>query len=614
MLHAGSGQILWPCGFIAQFRSTGILGKKGKTWLIGLFAGAALYTLAGFLIAPRAIKSWIESTNLSGPGCRLDVQAVYVNPFTMFVSFTNATLLDQENKWRVSAAGAETKAWTIGSMRGGVPGRNVAIRNLVVTNTQTGEPFLSVPGAVARRVEIGAGGSFISAGHVRLGQPDAAITRDETGIRVGPAWLSAPGNDGVRACISLDGLEAVDGSLRLTDEAVTPTVQLELRDVQLGARRRAGVATPMADIDVEARVGADGTLGIRAQLRHPGGRHPEFVSVAARNVDLQLLSPYVRDILGRNVVAGFGDATLRHERDDATLRFENHFSVTGLRFGDAAGAAAGEAPPRELALALVTNAANRGELSVQGAISESRMQTVVGVLADSLAAHFDDLAARPFGVLAEIAGAPDAALDRIEFVPGSAGMAATGTETLTLLANALLQRPRLDLRVRPAYDLAADRNAIAAQQVGLHIALATSAGPRQGADAAGPDLGDPRVRDILDEFAGARLSAAQRRTIAGNASDETSRYRDTYLALVANERVSETVLRRLARFRARSVIDALERQGIDRIRMRIAESVDVTAKDTGTVSLELEMTARLASDGTDTRSGEPGSAVAQQLR
>ncbi len=130
----------------------------------------------------------------------------------------------------------------------------------------------------------------------------------------------------------------------------------------------------------------------------------------------------------------------------------------------------------------------------------------------------------------------------------------------------------------------------------LHIALATSASRREAGDSAGPDFDDPRVRDILDEFAAARLSQAQRHAVTHDSGDATDRYRDVYLALVANERVSETVLRRLARFRARSVIDALERDGIDRSRFRITDSLDTTASEEETVSLKLELDVRRAND------------------
>jgi hypothetical protein len=574
--------------------------------LIGFVAGAAAYALAGFLIAPLAIRLWIESPNVSGPGCRLSVQDVYVNPFTMFLSLKDATLFEQESKLLVSVTAAEARIWSVDTLRAGTPGRDVDLRNLVVTHTQSGDPVLAAPRALLGNVTIGSGDTFIDAAHAQLERPNAAVTRDVDGIHHHPAWLAMPGDSRAGACISLDNLRATGGTLEIEDGSVTPGVQLVLQDIEAGALRKRLGDTEMLDIDVKARIGARGTISIEAQLRHPTGRHPHLFSMAARHVDLQPLSPYARRFFGRDVVAGIGNATLQQERHDAALRFDNHVSFDRLRLEDPPENATDDTLMLELALALAADAAGQSAFSFQGSVGDSPAQSVVSVFTDSLAAHFDTLAARPFGVLAEVAGEPGAVLDEVVFLPGSAEMAPAAMGTLALLGNALAMRPQLDLRVRPAYDVTTDRDAIAAQQVRLHIALATSAGAVDRGDATGPDFGDPRVRDILDEFAGARLSEARRRSISRGAGDETTRYRDIYLALVANERVSETVLRRLARFRARSLVDAFEREGIDRNRFSVGDAIDVTATDAGTVSVKLDVKARPALRSPDVRNDKPG--------
>lgn len=594
MLHATPGQILWSCGRGAHFRSTGIFGKTGKSWLIGLLAGAAVYAFAGFLVAPRVIQLWIENPNLSGPGCRLSVQEVYVNPFTMFLSLSDATLFEQESKSLISATVAETRIWSIDRLRTGTPGRDVTIRNLVVTNTDNGERLLAVPDAFLGDLEIGARSGLIHTAHARLERPDAAITRDVGGIRHYPAWLAVPGNGRAGACISLDGLRATGGTLKIRDNTVTPAVQLVLQHIEAGALRQPGGDAEVMEVAVEARLGARGTISIEAQLRHPAGRHPDLFSMTARNVDLQALSPYARRIFGRDVVAGLGNATLLQQRHNATLRFDNHLGFDQLTLNDDADGATDDTLVPDLALALATDTTGHSAFSIQGSLGDSPERSVVSVFTDSLAARFDTLAARPFRVLAEVAGKPDAVLDEIAFLPGSAEMAPAATDTLALLVNALRRRPRLGIDVWPAYDLVADRDAIAAQQVKLHIALATSATARDRGNAAAPDFSDARVRDVLDEFAAARLTETQRQSISRSARDDSTRYRDIYFALVANERVSETVLRRLARFRARSVIDTLDRQGIDRNRFRIADTLDATATGAALVSVKLDVKARPA--------------------
>ena len=560
--------------------------------MIGLLAGAALYSLAGFLIAPRAIKLWIESPYVSGPTCRLRVREVYVNPFTMFVSLQNVTLFDQENKLFVSAMGAETDIWTVGMLRAERPGRDVAIRELVVTDASGDETILTAPGAFARNVRVGAGGVLVDAAYVHLEQPDATIARDAAGIRHRPAWLSLPGDDRTGACISLDAFEASRGRLRLTDDGVSPSVQLELRDVVAEAHHKPGRGGPSVEINVEGRSGTAGTISLAMELRRPTGRHPDVFSMNARNVDLHPFSPYFRRGFGRDIVAGFGDAALRHERDGEALRFDNRLVVDGLKLSAPQQDASDEALLLDLAIALATGTSDRSEILIQGSTGDSPTHSVPGVFADSLRAHLESLAASPFGVLAELVGEPDVLLDEIAFLPGSAEMASAAKGAVALLANGLRRRPRLGIGIRPGYDPAADRDAIAAQQVRLHIALATSENARETRDSAAPDFDNPRVRDVLEEFANLRLPEDQRLAIERDVHDEASMYRDFYRALIANERVSETVLRRLARFRARSVIDALARDGVDRNRMRMTDALDKITTDAETVSLKVEAEAR----------------------
>jgi hypothetical protein len=62
-----------------------------------------------------------------------------------------------------------------------------------------------------------------------------------------------------------------------------------------------------------------------------------------------------------------------------------------------------------------------------------------------------------------------------------------------------------------------------------------------------------------------------------------------YDALVANENVSETVLRRLARFRARSIAGALADKGIGSERLLLADEIDAMVLDPDEILVHLEV-------------------------
>jgi hypothetical protein len=123
----------------------------------------------------------------------------------------------------------------------------------------------------------------------------------------------------------------------------------------------------------------------------------------------------------------------------------------------------------------------------------------------------------------------------------------------------------------------------------LHIKLATSAGASGLFTQTPLDFEDPKVRLVLDEFAGARLPESRRLAISSRLEgNEVAYYDALYDALVANEDVSETVLRRLARFRARSIVGALADNGVGKTRLLLADAIETTSSDANAIVVRLE--------------------------
>jgi hypothetical protein len=196
----------------------------------------------------------------------------------------------------------------------------------------------------------------------------------------------------------------------------------------------------------------------------------------------------------------------------------------------------------------------------------------------------------PIEALAALVGHGGEDLASLAFSPGTAEMTSGSEKKIALLAQALRMRPRLNVRARPAYEPFADRDAIAARQVQLHIALATSAAPRDLPSNVLPDFDDPKVRMVLDEFASARLTEPQRPELPSETADRNGDfYRAVYRALVINEPVSDAALRRLARFRARSIINALGENDIESQRLLIADTIDTVPKDIDSIPVQLEV-------------------------
>jgi hypothetical protein len=217
-------------------------------------------------------------------------------------------------------------------------------------------------------------------------------------------------------------------------------------------------------------------------------------------------------------------------------------------------------------------------------------------MADALRSRISSIAAAPFEVLGELVGREAVSLASVAFEPGAATPAAPDLDSLGALAAALLERPALGVTVTRGFAAHVDRDALAAQQIQLHVTLAT-AGP--SLRALPIDFASPRAQDVLDEFGGERLGAARLAAIAArfpfDPSDEPAAprrvayYQALFDALAANEPIDEAALLRLGRYRAQSVANRLAELGVAPSRVSTVGGSLATSADLEVVRVPLEI-------------------------
>ena len=570
----------------ATGRSAELRKKHLKIVTIVLLAGAAAYALGGFLLAPRIVKYWIEHSVTTEPGKRLGVEGVYVNPFTLFISLTNVTLIDEKNKPMISLGRVEHRSHLIEKLRMSRPGYDVEIRDLQANDPSTGEAVLTIPNLSATGLIVNGAQGTVALDTARVENPELNILRDSAGEMRLPAWLGLPQEGSPPAAVRFDTLEVTGGKLRFNDHTLLPALRLDAGGIVGTITRRRLAGAESTAVDLEGRFGESGSGEVVAAWQAPLRQTPTTVKLTLRQVELATVSPYFAQIAGRGITAGSGDITFNYERHDTSVQMENRLVIDRLRFSDRSRTDTDIELPLELAVALITDRRDHIDISIPA--SQNDVYPAGGIV-DSLTDYIIDLATTPFDVLAGLVGREDVDLGILVFPSGSAEITPAAAEKIALLSRALDQRPLLALRAYPAFDPAADRDAIASQQVQLHIKLATSASPSGLSTQTSLDFEDPKVRVILDEFAGARLPESRQRAISSQfEGKDIAYYRAVHDALVANEDVSETVLRRLARFRARSVIGALVENGVDEKRLLLADAIEKTRSDSSAIVLRLE--------------------------
>lgn len=380
---------------------------------------------------------------------------------------------------------------------------------------------------------------------------------------------------------AVERIELRGGMLRVVDERLSPATAFELTGVD-GVLSRAGSdAAVTAEVAADVAGGGSASLALRA---HGAGLRDFDLELA--DVPAEMLAAYAERLAGRAIGGGVVGANVEYRLSDGRLEGVASVRSRGLELRPADGGPPGGDPVR-LGLALLEDA--DGEAAASVPLSAHAETHLPEVLAAALIARLDAAAERPFDALADAVGADGAALDAVPFPAGAAAPTGQASETIATLADAMLARPSIGLRVQGTAERGADRDELAAEQIELHVTLAT-AGPDVVARARPRpvDFDSPRHRDVLDEFAGERLGAELRETIASYFTRdadgrvvETERsdyYRTLFDALVEHETIPDQALERLARYRAISIADGLESLGVAAARIDIAAPLVVDAR------------------------------------
>lgn len=549
-------------------------------------AAVALYALAGFFLAPRLVEQKLEATVEQQSALTLVIGAAKVNPFTLTLSLDDVTLFRRQSTSEVSIDGVDARIRAASLIERSLILRDVVIHGLEVADIRSQEAFLTVPGMTTAALAIGSPPDAISAGTARLESPWLRLQRGADGtLNLRHELTSLLPH---QAAAGGARFEISGGSVEFTDGSVPTPVRLSIEDID-GTIVRRGIGQETATaISVTGRVSDAGGVEIAAEWLPARPHEATRIELGLHDVEIAALSPYIAEAIGRRILAGRMDLTMQLVLDEAELDLTNLLVIRDLQLGGRVGSPAAPDLPVELAAALLED--RDGTIAVRVPVARRLLdagETPARVFAHALTDYIAAVAATPFERLAELAGRPDLDFARFGFPPGTADITDDSRAKLTALDRALELRPELGLTVYPGFDPATDRHALGTQQIRLHINLATATGAAMS-DRAGAkpvDFDDPKVRSVLDEFAATRLPQGQQAAIAERfPGRDAAFYRAVFRALVDNEEVARPALERLARYRARSIVEELVSAGNESSRIRLAETIDSTG---GVVRLEV---------------------------
>jgi len=447
--------------------------------------------------------------------------------------------------------------------------------------------------AKAQAMELAIQGAPFSAsvGVLELSQPHLRLARDADGTLRSSQWLKPLFDVLARLQPAIPRIEIQDGLLDLADQSLEPLYKLKTDSIKGSITRQDG--STMVSMAGRVMGGSESLLKVNwlPSDSTAGGQ----LDINIGNLDAMVLSPYLEAVTGRGIASGQLDLHFAYKLADQQFELKNEISALGFQLGEVpANQVKPGTPvqlPLDLAVALVRDGNDRINISIPVPAGQvnGRMHPG-GLISEGFVNLVQDLTRTPFNTLGKLNGVSPPHLERIIFMPGDTALPMAAKRKLGILASALRQRPGLGLKLNGRFDTVIDKQALARKQVGLHIALASSAGPPGRETPNSIDFDDSKVISVLDEFAGKRLSAAELETLRANHPQrETAFYTAVFEALVNNEAVSRTKLKALARYRTQSIVNQLKAAGVDPQRLQIGKEIETARVRARVVLVTLEI-------------------------
>ena len=425
----------------------------------------------------------------------------------------------------------------------------------------------------------------ISGAEASAGASDAAASAP-----VAAASAPAPAASAALPIVAaVGGISLVNGRVDYTDHFVRPNYSAALTELNGSLGAFSSATRDMAALQLHGRAAGTAILDISGQV-NPLAR-PLALDIEAKATDLELapLSPYAGKYAGYAIERGKLSMDVAYKiAADGRLEAKNQVILNQLTFGDPIASPTATKLPVRLAVALLKdrNGVIDINLPISGSVNDPQF-SVGGIVVKLIVNLLVKAVTSPFSLLtggAGSGGGPD--MSAIEFRPGTAFVTDASVAALAKVAEALTDRPALQMTITGSADPQAERadwqrEAIEAQLRTMARNDALRAGTPASAAASlsttAPVALPPPTRSALLKtlYKQTRLPDKPR-NLVGMAKDLPDA--DMEDLLRKNVAVSDEAMRQQALARAIAVRDALIAKGITSDRLFLAAPDLHTAK------------------------------------
>lgn len=372
------------------------------------------------------------------------------------------------------------------------------------------------------------------------------------GASAGPAWPID---------LTVESTRLSNARIDFTDRYIRPNYSAQLTELngEIGTLR--SDRPEQAALQLRGRVAGTGLLEITGQL-NPVASPPQLdLKARASDIELPPLSPYAGKYAGYAIERGKLSVNVAYRIDpDGTLQASNQLVLNQLTFGERIESPKATTLPVLLAVSLLKD--RHGvidiDLPIRGSLNDPQF-SLGGLIVKVIVNLLVKAVTAPFALLF---GGGGEELSQVAFAPGTARSLAAATPAIDKVAQALQDRPGLQLTITGSADPVLEREAFQREAIEARLQAERQREMRRdGAPADAPVTLDTAARSrLLKALYTATPLPDKPRNVIGLA--KTLPDAEMEALLRRHVEVSDEALRALALQRAVAVRDALVARGL----------------------------------------------------
>ena len=396
-----------------------------------------------------------------------------------------------------------------------------------------------------------------------LVKPDPAPSGEEKSPVRTPATQESKGMSAGKAGwpVVIGAVRVNEGRMDFTDQTLKPNFAAAIHSLTGSMHSLSSQTDVKSDLYLEGSINGDSTVRIIGQMNPFRFAEQTDVAMHFRDVNLTTLSPYSGKFAGYRIEKGKLNMDLHYKLANRKLFADNKVILDHLVLGERVKSEKATNLPVSLAISLLRDSEGRIDidLPISGNLDDPEF-SVRDLLGEAVAQLITKLVTSPFAVLGNLIQDGGEEMGYVNFKPGQSTLERAERDKLGKVAEALKQRPSLNLDIRGMADLARDREALAEtallrqlKEARLFELRQVGQAPKEGEDPALPEQDYARLltqlcRRRLPNAPELRSLEETRQEVLGGSLLEGARRR-----MLQKWAVDELELRLLAQARGESI-------------------------------------------------------------